>query len=388
MSKYDRRTILKTAGGIAIVGTLAGCADDPEPETDPDPDDGSTDVDDGMDEEGADDTEDGSEEADAALRVAHLSPDAPNVDVYVAGDPVLEDVPFRAVSDYLELPADEYPIEITAGGDSDTVVFDEYVDLPAGSFTAAALGELADENQPFGIDVFEDDRSDPGENARIRLVHAAPDAPNVDVTVDGDPLFEDVPFGAAGAVEVPADDYELEIRPATPDIDGDVVATFELSPDVGTVYSAFAVGYLDPEAAPAAESFDLEVTVDASYEGGEVPAAIDDFLADARLYDGTIADHTGEDEVVVDVGAGDGLAFDPPAIRIDAGATVRWEWTGEGGAHNVVSTEDSSSDFDSGDTVDDPDEVFEQSFDDDGIQLYVCTPHRGAGMLGAIEVVE
>lgn len=121
----------------------------------------------------------------------------------------------------------------------------------------------------------------------------------------------------------------------------------------------------------------------------DVPAAIDDYLADARLYDGTIADFTGEDEVVVDVGAGDvGFAFDPAAIRIDAGTTVVWEWTGEGGAHNVVSTEESASDFDSGDAVDDAAETFEQSFDDDGVQLYVCTPHEANGMLGGIDVVE
>ncbi|WP_418284593.1 halocyanin domain-containing protein [Halorubrum sp. DTA46] len=121
----------------------------------------------------------------------------------------------------------------------------------------------------------------------------------------------------------------------------------------------------------------------------DVPEEIDDYLADADGYDGTIADYTGADEVVVDVGAGDiGFAFEPAAIRIDAGTTVRWEWTGEGGAHNVESAEGSASDFSSGEPVDDPDETFEQSFDDAGIQLYLCTPHEANGMLGAIEVVE
>jgi Domain of unknown function (DUF4397) len=40
----------------------------------------------------------------AQVRVAHLAPDAPNVDVYVNGDPVLTDVPYTTVSDYLPLP--------------------------------------------------------------------------------------------------------------------------------------------------------------------------------------------------------------------------------------------------------------------------------------------
>ncbi len=274
MTNHNRRTVLKTVGGVAIVGTLAGCAgngDEPE-EDEPGEDEHEEDEheeDEHEEDEHEEDEPEGDEDgADASLRVAHLSPDAPNVDVYVDGDPVLEDVPFRAASDYLELPADEYDVTITAAGDMDAVVFDETLDVPTGEFTAAALGELDEGNQPFGVEVYEDDVSDPGEQARVRLVHASPDAPNVDVTVDGEPLFEDVPFGAAGTVEVPADEYELEVRPATEDADGDVVATFDVAPEAGTVYTAFAVGYLDPENAPAEEPFDLELVVDARHDDG------------------------------------------------------------------------------------------------------------------------
>jgi halocyanin-like protein len=121
----------------------------------------------------------------------------------------------------------------------------------------------------------------------------------------------------------------------------------------------------------------------------DVPGEIDDYLADARMYEGTIADYTGQDEVTVAVGAGDiGYAFDPAAIRITSSTTVVWEWTGEGGAHNVASAEGSESDFESGSAVSEEGTTFEQSFDNTGIQLYQCTPHEGVGMLGAIEVVE
>ena len=253
MSNQSRRTVLKSVGGVAVVGTLAGCLGDEDPEPEPEPDEDT-------DETGTDEEE--PAEPEASLRVAHLSPDAPNVDVYIDGDAVLEDVPYRAVSEYLEVPAATYEVMITAAGDMETVVFDDELEVPAGEFTVAALGELDEANEPFGVEVYEDDISDPGEEARVRLVHAAPDAPNVDVTVDGEPLFEDVPFGAAGAIEVDSGEYELEVRPATEDVDGDVVATFDLAPEAGVVYTAFAVGYLEPEDAPADEPFDLEVVVD------------------------------------------------------------------------------------------------------------------------------
>ncbi|MEZ3164460.1 halocyanin domain-containing protein [Halorubrum sp. RMP-47] len=121
----------------------------------------------------------------------------------------------------------------------------------------------------------------------------------------------------------------------------------------------------------------------------DVPSEIDDYLSEARMYDGTIMDFTGQDEVTVEVGAGDvGFAFSPAAIRVDSSTTVVWEWTGNGGAHNVASVEGSESDFDSGDSVSEEGHTFEQSFDNTGIQLYQCTPHQANGMLGAIEVVE
>ena len=52
----------------------------------------------------------------AKVRVLHGSPDAPNVDVYANGAAVLTDVPFGAVSDYLEVPAGEYQIQVFATG--------------------------------------------------------------------------------------------------------------------------------------------------------------------------------------------------------------------------------------------------------------------------------
>jgi len=266
MEHKTRRTILKTTGSAAVLGTVAGCLGGGGGEEDGDDNESAgNESDDSMDEE-----EEEEETSMANLRVAHLSPDAPNVDVYVDGDAVLEDVPYRSVSDYMELETGTYEVMITAAGDQDTVVFDDELEVPEGDFTVAALGEIAEENQPFAPVVLEDDLSDPGEMARVRLVHASPDAPAVDVTVheSGDALFEDVAFGEAAAAEVPAGSYTLEVRPATENNDGDVVATFDVELMAGTVYSAFAVGYLVPDEAPADAPFDLEVVVDAGGEDG------------------------------------------------------------------------------------------------------------------------
>ena len=112
---------------------------------------------------------------------------------------------------------------------------------------------------------------------------------------------------------------------------------------------------------------------------GRATAFLDD--QDAREWDGDIAEQD-----TVDVGAGgEGLAFSPPAIRVEPGTTVTWEWTGDGGGHNVVSEGESDFEFES-ERTDEGGHTFEQTFDEEGVALYVCTPHRAQGMYGAVVV--
>jgi len=119
---------------------------------------------------------------------------------------------------------------------------------------------------------------------------------------------------------------------------------------------------------------------------GSAAAQYDGWLDDVDNYDGT-HDYRGEDEVHVEVGAGDsGLLFGPAAILIDPGTTVVWEWTGEGGGHNVVATDET---FDSGDAVSEEGETFEHTFDDaeEGDTFnYVCAPHEAVEMKGAVAI--
>lgn len=105
---------------------------------------------------------------------------------------------------------------------------------------------------------------------------------------------------------------------------------------------------------------------------------------DVDNYAGTV-DATGLTEVTVRVGsAGNGgdFAFEPASVRIDPGTTVVWEWTGRGGDHNVVATDGSFR----SELLTEPGETFALEFDGDGISTYLCEPHAGVGMKGAIVV--
>lgn len=109
---------------------------------------------------------------------------------------------------------------------------------------------------------------------------------------------------------------------------------------------------------------------------------------EANLYEGQIQDRTGESEVTIETGAGDnGFSFDPSGVAVSTGTTVTFEWTGNGGAHNVVSEDSSDYEFES-ELTDEQGYTLDVIANDPGTMLYVCIPHRAQGMYGAVAVIE
>jgi hypothetical protein len=192
---------------------------------------------------------------DARVRVIHASPDAPNVDVYVDGTRALADVPYKAASDYLPVPAGPHNVQVFAAGadPSGDAVIDADVTLEAGKdYTVAAVGNLA-EIEPA---VFADDNSAPAAGkAHVRVIHASPDAPAVDIAVkDGPVLFPNLSFpNAAGPAPVDAGTYDLEVRAAGTDTVALPLNGVQLQ--AGTIYTVVAIGLVNGE--PALEALTL-----------------------------------------------------------------------------------------------------------------------------------
>lgn len=182
----------------------------------------------------------------AQVRVAHLSPDAPNVDVYLNGEPVdaLQNVPFGTVSSYLPVPAGSQQVTVYPAGDTSQAVIDTSVDLAASqAYTIGAVGSVAEGTlQPM---VYQDDLTAPGAgNAKVRAVHAVPGAGAVDVaTASGTTLVEGLEFpNASPYAEVPAGDYTVLVNAAGTD---QALISQDASVESGANYSAFATGSPD-----------------------------------------------------------------------------------------------------------------------------------------------
>ncbi|RBY84027.1 DUF4397 domain-containing protein [Blastococcus sp. TF02A-26] len=156
------------------------------------------------------------------LRLAHLSPDTPPVDVYVdsVASPdsgqTFPGVGYGTVSDYQQVPPGSYAISMRqAGADPDSPpVLSTTVEVGAGQArTVAGVGAFAD----LGLEVLDDDLTPPSTgSARVRVVAAAASAEQLGVALaDGTSVADGLAFSdTSDYVQVPAGATTLQVTPA------------------------------------------------------------------------------------------------------------------------------------------------------------------------------
>ncbi len=196
-------------------------------------------------------------EDEANVMVVHASPDAPAVDLYLDNTLVnATPLNYPGNTGYLDVEAGTRNIKVTAAGAgvgspviNADVPFEEDKDYTV--FAVNTLGNI----EPL---VLEDNLTDPAAGkAHVRVVHLSPDAPNVDVVVQGGPeLFSDLEFKEATAfTPVDAGTYTLEVQPVGTDL---AAVTATLTLEAGKIYTVFAKGFLTP---PAGNNNNLGVEV-------------------------------------------------------------------------------------------------------------------------------
>ncbi|GAB4452022.1 MAG: hypothetical protein Kow0031_34530 [Anaerolineae bacterium] len=149
----------------------------------------------------------------AQVRVLHASPDAPPVNVLIDGRLVFSSLCFGQTSQYLRLEPGDYNVKVVTADRAQLVVIDANITVAEGqAYTVAAVG-FASAIEPL---VLVDTTEAPGASqAKIRVVHASPNGPAVDVvTSQGDVLFANVPFkGVTEFLAVERGLYHVQVKP-------------------------------------------------------------------------------------------------------------------------------------------------------------------------------
>lgn len=213
------------------------------------------------------------------VRAVHAAPGAPAVDVYLNGARAFSNLDFTGVTRYAPLPGGSYAVSAapsgpgpqpiggpagvataTPGAPAPTTatpvtvptstqavippaVLGENVTLNAGTIYSAVVVGTADTQQ---LVLLTDDLSaPPAGQAKVRFMHASPDAPAVDVAVTGgQTLFSNVAYkGSSSYKTVPAGTVNLEVREAGTNT---VVLTLpNVTLGSGVVYTIYATGLVN-----------------------------------------------------------------------------------------------------------------------------------------------
>jgi hypothetical protein len=140
------------------------------------------------------------------IRLAHLSPNTPAVDVYLYsfGDAsaqiVLHHVAYGTVSPYEQVPAGDYTVAMRAAGAVSTsaAVISASVDVAAGhAYTVAGLGP----ESGLRLQVLDDQLTTPPGRALVRIIQASLKQSVVSVTWGGDQLQGSLKFGAVSSYQ-------------------------------------------------------------------------------------------------------------------------------------------------------------------------------------------
>lgn len=144
------------------------------------------------------------------VRLAHLSPDTPKVDVYLSkvGDSsfatqVFQHVGYGVMSKYLALPVGTYAVAMRTEGapaSSPPVLTTQVTVADGAAYTVAGVGKFSG----LGLKVLTDDLTRPTDGrAKVRVIQASVAAPILDVSLnDGTPVAKAVSFASTTGYQI------------------------------------------------------------------------------------------------------------------------------------------------------------------------------------------
>lgn len=189
----------------------------------------------------------------ARVRVVHLSADTPPVDIVaVKLGKVVERLRFPKSSPYLSLPAGTYTFQVRPAGTKINALTLRDVKVDAGNnYSVFAIGALTPRHGEFRLraKVVNDVLPARYNRTQLRVLHASPGAPNVDVYVNGAKAIADLAFGAAAPndgtyLKLPSGTATVAVRAAGSDPASTPVFSADLTLPAQATVTAAARGQL------------------------------------------------------------------------------------------------------------------------------------------------
>ncbi|MFS8867149.1 DUF4397 domain-containing protein [Synechococcus sp. H65.1] len=203
-----------------------------------------------------------AEVAEVQVRLVHVAPNAPRIDLEVGGVRAAQGVAYGAVSEYVRMPAGEYDIVLFSTPENPgqpasskdsvarTVAARTVANLRGGGVFSVVA---ADEPNRVTVLVLEDNINPLFDQALVRFVHATPDAPPLQWQGEqGRVLIPQLAFGQVSTFQAMRPGF-TQIQVATaPSASGGQMSPsrsiplqrFDLQLEAGKVYTLYVAGLL------------------------------------------------------------------------------------------------------------------------------------------------
>ncbi len=283
---FHKKFLLPTVAVMATMLVVAGCKKD-------------------------DDTITPTPAGSAQIKAVHASPNAPAVDILVDGNVVRSGLSFPANTGYAQVTSGTRNIKVRVSGTS-TIAIDANVPFSENSFTTIFA---VDSVSKISTVVLNDNLASPAAGkAHVRFVHLSPNAPAVDIALQGGAVvFANTSFkGFKDFTPLDAGTYDLEVRVA-----GTQTVVLPLNGIVlkaGEIYTVFARGFVG---GTGAQALGAEIIVNKAVPGAPT-------VGNGRvLVTHASPDAPGVDLLVANSIAGSNLTFPNSTGYLNVGGGAR-----------------------------------------------------------------
>ncbi|MBO9129311.1 DUF4397 domain-containing protein [Bacillus sp. 165] len=180
----------------------------------------------------------------AKVRLLHVAPNVEALDIYLNNQRVLQNISFKQYSDYISVPQGQYRVDIYPTGIMESPIFSSIIPIMSRMAYTIAVGGDSSRLQVMS---FMDSTYLPYGKAKVRFTHVSPDAPTVDLVIQGnDVMFPSVSFKQATEyITVSPGILELEIRETG--TNNSLLPLSSTKLDSNKVYTIYAVGFASKE---------------------------------------------------------------------------------------------------------------------------------------------
>lgn len=180
------------------------------------------------------------EEEYSLIRALHAVPNSDAVDIYINDTLFFKAIRFTQFSPYVYVPEGTYEMKVYAVDTTENPILTENIEVRNGELVTIAVSGNVDDLQLVSIKE-DKERAQIG-YSKIRVVHLSPNAPEVDILIDGEVLFKDIEFrDISDYVEILAGDYRLDIEAVA---SGRILRSNQKTINPDRIYTFYALGNL------------------------------------------------------------------------------------------------------------------------------------------------